>query len=108
MGYKIPNSIKEINEEIQELKVKMENITSERDSLLKSEPILLHEKLCRHNHTDACGWLYGNDNNLKDWEHEPRKKYLQQAEQLQKIFTCDFICYKSVYEIIEEVLEIIK
>ena len=40
---------------------------------------ILHQKLCRHNHTDMCDWYYGN------WE-EPlnysRKRYLEKADEL--------------------------
>lgn len=41
----------------------------------------LHDKLCHSNHTDACGWYYGNWDK-RTYEH---RRYLEKAQKVLKI-----------------------
>jgi len=38
---------------------------------------MLHETLCRHNHTDGCSWGYE-----KDWKHGDQRHYLNIASEI--------------------------
>jgi hypothetical protein len=59
---------------------------------------LLHKALCRHNHTDGCGWYYF------DWV-EPlgceKKSYYKKAERICKL--CEGSDEQKLIEIIEEI-----
>lgn len=47
----------------------------------------MHEKLCRHNHTDGCEWFY------ESWENPSyaRKEYLQKAKKAMEYAAPDLI-----------------
>lgn len=36
---------------------------------------ILHKSLCRHNHTDGCGWYYDDGS----WAEDSRQVYLRKA-----------------------------
>lgn len=77
--------IRELQEKIDELTNELESEQEEiRRSNLDPEEIeiaeLLHEELCHHNHTDGCGWYYGNWGD-KVLEYS-RQQYLDKARKL--------------------------
>lgn len=44
--------------------------------------ILLHEKLCKYDHTDQCSWYYEIDGIEHDWNRYQHKEYLEKADKL--------------------------
>lgn len=42
--------------------------------------IWLHGELCKHNHTDGCGWFYEVKGLIDDWSGHEHKMYLQKAD----------------------------
>jgi len=63
--------INALEKEIKELE-ELGDITPEHELAT-----LLHEALCRWNHTDGCGWYY-QDN----WEDSVHQRYLKVAEKI--------------------------
>jgi len=43
---------------------------------------VIHEKQCRWNHTDGCGWYYADSGKDKDWEEYGHVKYLEIADRI--------------------------
>lgn len=82
-----------------ELKIAQERYEKAKKhaQLLKENPIIeaaeyLHEKLCRWNHTDGCGWHYQN------WDQPgpDRTSWLEKAEKALKLV--DFETLKQLIE----------
>ena len=48
---------------------------------------LIHKKQCRSNHTDQCGWDYGNWDDKADMQ--PRPDYLEKASNILEITSFD-------------------
>ncbi len=46
---------------------------------------LLHELMCRHNHTDGCGWYYEIQDGHHNWTGSEHKRYLDRAIRMTKI-----------------------
>lgn len=48
------------------------------DELTQAQELatLIHEKICRFNHVDACGWDY------EDWDGYTTKRYLKVANKM--------------------------
>jgi len=67
------------DQEIADLEAKLAKARNEKATFeALDEPkqlaTLLHEKLCRWNHTDGCAWEYD-----EDWERWDRKVWLDKA-----------------------------
>lgn len=90
-----------INEQITAATKKLEDLKETQRALRKEREsakiwwtrehdvaILMHEKLCRHNHTDGCGWYYRKDNDECAWTDRSyeRDLYLKKARLLTKRF----------------------
>jgi hypothetical protein len=42
----------------------------------------IHEKQCRWNHTDGCGWYYADSGKAEDWEEFGHAQYLEVADRI--------------------------
>jgi hypothetical protein len=47
--------------------------------------ILMHETMCRWNHTDGCSWHYFMKDGLPTWEADSQRLYLDKARALYDI-----------------------
>lgn len=67
---------------IQARKAQLEEARKEltANSPAKNLAILLHDKLCRWNHTDGCGWHYDVNKGIHNWNGHDHKEYLLKAE----------------------------
>lgn len=68
---------------IKEKEIEFESFKRKRASALeRSEEqelaVVLHEKLCKHTHTDGCAWYYEGD----DWKQWTHNYYLKKAEDI--------------------------
>ena len=74
--------IKKLEEQLNKLKaeaVAFDNLTPDQKMA-----VALHDMLCRHNHTDGCGWYYemkyGQHNEqVDDWDGPEHGVYMQKA-----------------------------
>ena len=41
---------------------------------------LLHDKLCKDNHTDGCGWFYEIRNGVHEWNRDTHAGWLNKAD----------------------------
>lgn len=72
----------------EELKIKSRESNAHNIPVIERETAeILHENLCKHNHTDGCGWFYDNG----DWTEYSRKIYLEMARRLLAHFRKDQI-----------------
>lgn len=82
----------QLAQELAEVTERIEEKQQEQTKLTPAHALAeeLHAKLCRHNHTDGCGWFYDN------W-HKPladfsaRKQYLEMAQKMLQITDLDTI-----------------
>ena len=76
-----------LQDRISRLEADLNKARDELDRVQKQDPIYLlaeelHDRLCKHNHTDGCSWFYefqGDGPNWSAWAHE---KYLAHAQRL--------------------------
>ena len=55
--------------------------------------IYAHKALCRHNHTDGCGFHYDSDIDPTSWQRNPeRKKYLERARKILAVTSYEDAC----------------
>lgn len=56
-------------------------ITPEKTSLTDEQElaIVLHDKLCRVEHVEACSWFYEVNGKTHDWKRYAHEKYLKKA-----------------------------
>lgn len=89
----------EINKIIEEKQKEIEKLRQEAKQVKTMKPkyVLaekLHECLCHHNHTDACGWFY--EKNWDDpWnsEYSAHSRYLEKAENVIAVVGTDDVDY---------------
>lgn len=84
--------IKKLENEIKQKQQELNNLLETQKQLienLKTKPTvvlanLLHEKICRHNHTDGCSRYYHNwdDFNPQCPGRNPKKEYFKKAEKI--------------------------
>lgn len=72
------------------LKSKIHKIPADRREVAE----MLHSKMCRYNHTDACGWYCDKG----DWSEYSREEYLEKATKFLNLFTVEDI--KKIVEIL--------
>ena len=47
--------------------------------------ILLHDALCRWNHTDGCGWFYEVQEDIHDWRKRDHQVWLKKSRAALKV-----------------------
>lgn len=67
-----------------ELRQRRTTVTQAREALENEKPgallaIAMHDKLCRCNHSSACGWQYEIVNGLHDWTRPNHDRWLKTA-----------------------------
>ena len=84
---KIDQRMAEIAEDVAELKAEMVRLTDGKTKFLEQTPeqmlaITLHDTLCRHNHTDGCGWHYELDDDKHMWTRSTHRHWHANATQM--------------------------
>jgi hypothetical protein len=71
-----------INQLKQEIKNLEQEAREQKASLIpedvKEIATLIHDTICKQNHTDQCSWYYDDG----DWSTYPRPEYLKKAQSL--------------------------
>lgn len=73
--------------EVAELKKKL-LLMKEQESVMTPAhkmAIVLHKRLCHHDHTEGCDWYYDIKNGVHDWNsrhYGSHAEYLQKAEKV--------------------------
>ena len=67
-----------------EISLRRTNLTQAREALENEKPsailaIAMHDKMCRHNHTDGCGWYYEIAKGKHDWTRHEHNHWLKAA-----------------------------
>lgn len=87
-----------IKAEIEKLQNELEESIRYEEDLksgdTKALAIALHEHLCRHNHTDGCGWHYEVKDGKHDWTGGDHIYWFQKAEKFIERFGTDNILEK--------------
>jgi len=72
------NTLEELEKELVSTKDKIKMLETQKKAMLADVDtnsdtgqmaILLHSKLCKHNHTDGCDWFYGVSKGVDDWKN---------------------------------------
>ena len=79
--------ITDLQDRISQLEAELNKTRGELDRAQKQDPIYLlaeqlHDRLCRHNHTDGCSWFYEIKGGESDWTAWAHDKYLAHAQRL--------------------------
>lgn len=94
--FEMQNEVRKLKEQQAALEKKIEEIESLEDEYQLAD--FLHSKLCKHNHTDGCGYHY------KKWSDTPleysRKEYLAKAIKLMQY--CDVDSIVELVDILTE------
>lgn len=79
--------IKELKDKIEKLEVEQNTFDNFSDEIKIAE--FMHDKTCRFNHTDGCGWYYEKWATIVENDNSARGRYLKQAIDMLKIVTFD-------------------
>lgn len=80
--------VKETRALIEKARAKLDEMSEQLDSAetkhngltnTQKLAIMLHNKLCKWNHTDGCGWYYHVKDGLPTWEDYSQQEYLRKA-----------------------------
>ena len=81
--------IQQAEKELAKLKAEKEQYDSMgQDQLLAIE---LHDTMCRHNHTDGCGWFYEISSGQHRWESREHTVWLQKATNLLRSYSMETV-----------------
>ena len=71
--------IAQLEEELRDAKHYKEML----DSLPEPRRIatLLHDRFCRSNHTNGCGWEYEGSGNSANWDRHAHKRWLEKGHE---------------------------
>lgn len=87
------SEIRERREDIRKRRLELEDELAdleEAESALRAESdtakiaIALHEKMCRYNNTDGCGWLYEIKGNTHNWDGNAHASWFRRAEAFER------------------------
>ena len=82
------NEVEKLEEQILALEGKLARARQRRLELQALDPnrrlaVFLHDKFCRYNHTDGCGWDYeGADDDVDCWTGPAHTRWLAEAKDL--------------------------
>ena len=80
--------VKETRALIEKARAKLEEMSKQLDitenkhkelTSTQKLAIVLHNKLCKWNHTDGCGWYYHMKDGLPTWADHSQQEYLKKA-----------------------------
>ena len=77
---KLTTEITRRQEELTKLQAQLEQLKSEPYEYQLARE--LHDKLCRWNHTDGCGWYYETKDGTEIWTGHAHDTYLAKARKL--------------------------
>lgn len=83
----LKKQISKVKDDINKLQLEKSKLEAQLEAFNKlTEPqqlaIELHDRFCRSNHTDACGWYYEMSDGMDKWDGSTHVRYLNQAENL--------------------------
>ena len=85
------NTIEEIDRQISKTEQELNRLKNEKRKLLdlpldKRVAIILHDNLCRHNHTDQCDWYYYTQHDIPMFPGSgQQEEYLHKARKLLEV-----------------------
>jgi len=113
----VPSTVSDIFREETEL-AEMERQLKQRQKLLAvakreldtSTPthhlaIAMHERLCRWNHTDGCGWHYEIKNGIHNWDSSSHRFWLQKAHLVMRRVEMDPVTPSNIVEFFEKLVD---
>lgn len=77
---------------IKEMEAQKQKMLKDRETVSETGQlaIFLHNRLCRWNHMDGCGWYYGVYDGVHDWKQDEHRCWWKKAETLlSKKYTCE-------------------
>ena len=77
MTYEIEKNIKRLKQQIADEEAKLEALKGLNE--VEVLAITLHDKLCKANHTDGCGWFYFMENGVPTWGEHSQQRFLHKA-----------------------------
>lgn len=117
MARPVPSSVSGIFQEETEL-ARLEAELKHRKELLKtakreldtSTPthhlaIALHQRLCRWNHTDGCGWHYEIKNGIHNWNDHAHVQWLRNANLVMQRVERDPVTPSNIVEFFEKLTD---
>lgn len=96
--------ITNLQDRISQLEAELNKARDALDRAEKQDPIYqlaeqLHDRLCRHNHTDGCGWFYEIQGGEPNWAEEAHDKYLAHAWRLTRFCQAHKITVEQALDI---------
>lgn len=84
---KVIQELEKARKQQAELAAKIKELEVAKEVLDNSAPehklaIMLHDGLCRYNHTDGCAWHYQIKKGIHDWSGFEHQQYLNRARTL--------------------------
>ena len=74
---------KEIEEEIAKLQKELAEVNDLAIDMAKGDPkaiaIYLHDRMCKSDHSDRCGWYYEVHGGIHNWDDSSHKSWLERA-----------------------------
>lgn len=85
-------------------------VTQARDEMNSLTPthklaIVLHDRLCRWNHTDGCSWMYAIHNGVHDWGEHAHQAYHHKAIMVMQRLGKGVITQENVSDFLNDVLK---
>lgn len=67
--------------------------------------ILLHDRLCKWNHTDGCSWHYFVKDGVHDWSEHSHAQYLRKANQVMQRLGKETVTEENIVAFLNDVLK---
>lgn len=101
--FKEEDALKEYEKQLQ---LRRERVKAAKKILMESSKvhvlaIKMHDKMCRWNHTDGCGWHYAVKDGMHDWGEHSHQHYLRKAHMIMKRLESGPVTCDNVIEFID-------
>ena len=93
---------------IEEIAGKQRELKKIEDELIKLEALKPHERiavglhdiLCRHNHTDGCGWYYEVKDGVHEWNKTTHKDWLKKGVRVDDFINDNDITEDQLFDLV--------
>ena len=101
------DELNRLEAELRERRELVRRARQEMDTLTPTHhlAILLHDRLCKWNHTDGCGWHYFVRDGVHDWNEHAHQEYLRRANRVMQRLGQGPVTQDNILDFLNHVLK---
>ena len=101
------DELNRLEAELRERRELVRRARQEMDTLTPTHhlAILLHDRLCKWNHTDGCGWHYFVRDGVHDWNEHAHQEYLRRANRVMQRLGRGPVTQDNIHDFLNDVLK---